>query len=60
MSAGSPIQLVAFAGSNNGTQLLCLPVSCFHVKGNKLLATGCTLTDSGTGCTSPPLALPVP
>jgi len=35
MSAGGPIQLVALAGSNNSTQLLCLPVSCFHIKGNK-------------------------
>jgi len=45
MSAGGPIQLVALAGSNNGTQLLGLPVSCFRIKGNTLLATGCTFTD---------------
>ena len=45
MSGGGPIQLVALAGSNSGTQLLGLPVSCFHIKGNKLLATGCKLTD---------------
>lgn len=45
MSGDGPIQLVALAGSNNGTQLLGLRVSCFHIKENKLLATGCTLTD---------------
>lgn len=59
-NSGGTIQLVALAARNNGSQLLYLPVSCFHIKGNKLAATGCALIDNSSLQTVVPVTSKLP